>query len=126
MRRARGHAGHHRDGIGVTGAAERSPERHTRLAAASAGRRVRLADREGAPEATCIVAAMSRDDPFVRLPDHIELSLAEASELLEVLDIAATTARTDEERLAVREAVRMITARLWPELGDLLDGDDEA
>ena len=69
---------------------------------------------------------MSRDDPFVRLPDHIELSLAEASELLEVLDIAATTARTDEERLAVREAVRMITARLWPELGDLLDGDDEA
>ena len=69
---------------------------------------------------------MSRDDPFVRLPDHIELSPAEASELLEVLDIAATTARTDEERLAVREAVRMITARLWPELGDLLDGDDEA
>ena len=69
---------------------------------------------------------MSRDDPFVRLPDHIELSLAEASELLEVLDIAATTARTDEERLAVRETVRMITARLWPELGDLLDGDDEA
>ena len=62
----------------------------------------------------------------MRLPDHIELSLAEASELLEVLDIAATTARTDEERLAVREAVRMITARLWPELGDLLDGDDEA
>ena len=69
---------------------------------------------------------MSRDDPFVRLPDHIELSLAEASELLEVLDIAATTARTDEERLAVRKAVRMITTRLWPELGDLLDGDDEA
>ena len=69
---------------------------------------------------------MSRDDPFVRLPDRIELSLVEASELLEVLDIAVTTARTDAERLAVHEAVRMITARLWPELGDLLDGDDEA
>ncbi len=42
------------------------------------------------------------------------------------LDIAAATARTDDERTAVRGAARMITAKLWPELGDLLDGDDEA
>jgi len=62
----------------------------------------------------------------VRLPDRIEVTAAEAGELLEVLDIAAATARTDEERIAVREAVRMITAKLWPELGDLLDGDEEA
>ena len=62
----------------------------------------------------------------MRLPDRIEVTAAEAGELLEVLDIAAATARTDEERFAVREAVRMITAKLWPELGDLLDGDEEA
>jgi hypothetical protein len=54
------------------------------------------------------------------------LSLAEAGELLEVLDIAALLARTDAERAAVSEAAHMITAKLWPELGDLLDGDDEA
>ncbi len=60
------------------------------------------------------------------LPDHIEVSLAEAGELLEVLDIAAAAARTDAERAAVKGASRMITVKLWPELGDLLDGDDEA
>jgi hypothetical protein len=74
----------------------------------------------------CSFGGVSSDDPFVRLPDHIELTPAEAGQLLEVLDIASVVARSDEERLAVRTAVRMITAKLWPELGDLLDGDDEA
>ena len=69
---------------------------------------------------------MSRDDPFVRLPDHIELTPAEAGQLLEVLDVAAANVRTDDESSAVRDAVRMITENLWPELGELLDGDDEA
>jgi len=69
---------------------------------------------------------VSAEDPYVRLPDHVELSLAEAGELLEVLDMAATMARTDAERSAVRDAAHMITAKLWPDLGDLLDGDDEA
>lgn len=73
-----------------------------------------------------MVADVSWDDPFVRLPDRIELTAEEAGHLLEVLDLAAATARTDEEHLAVAEAVRMITSKLWPELGDLLDGDDEA
>ena len=69
---------------------------------------------------------MSRDDPFVRLPDHIELTPTEAGQLLEVLDVAAANVRTDDESSAVRDAVRMITENLWPELGELLDGDDEA
>jgi len=69
---------------------------------------------------------VSSDDPYVRLPGHIELSLAEAGELLEVLDIAAATARTEDERAAIRDAGRMITLKLWPDLGDLLEGDDEA
>ena len=69
---------------------------------------------------------MSWDDPFARLPEHIELTTTEAGQLLEVLDIAAATARTDRERSAVNAAARMITSKLWPELGDLLGGDDEA
>lgn len=69
---------------------------------------------------------MSSDEPYVRLPDRIELTLAEAGELLEVLDVAVATARTDGERNAAREAAEMITVKLWPELGDLLEDDDEA
>jgi hypothetical protein len=69
---------------------------------------------------------VSADDPYVRLPDHIELSLAEAGELLEVLDIADATALTEDQRAAVRHAARMITLKLWPDVGDVLDGDDEA
>lgn len=53
--------------------------------------------------------AVSSGDPYVQLPDHIELSLGEAGELLEVLDIAATVARTDAERAAVNDASHMIT-----------------
>lgn len=68
---------------------------------------------------------MSSDEPYVRLPEHIEVTLAEAGQLLEVLDVAVATARTDDERSAAVDAAEMITAKLWPELGDLLD-DDEA
>ena len=45
----------------------------------------------------------------MRLPDHIELSLAEAGELLEVLDIAGAAAASDAERSAVSHASHMIT-----------------
>lgn len=77
---------------------------------------------------TSLVASgiVSSEEPYVRLPDRIELTLAEAGELLEVLDVAVATARTDGERTAAREAAEMITAKLWPELGDHLDDDDEA
>lgn len=69
---------------------------------------------------------MSSDEPHVRLPDRVELTLAEAGELLEVLDVAVTTARTDGERNAAREVAVVITAKLWPELGGLFDDGDEA
>lgn len=69
---------------------------------------------------------MSSDEPYVRLPDRIDLTLAEAGGLLEVLDVAVVTARTDGERSAAREAAEMITPKLWPELGDLFDDGDEA
>jgi hypothetical protein len=63
-------------------------------------------------------------DPLVELPDHIELSLQEVTAVLEVLDQAEATARTEAERLAAREAIQLITAKLWPDLGDLLDSDE--
>ncbi|HAS09816.1 MAG TPA: hypothetical protein DCS55_04745 [Acidimicrobiaceae bacterium] len=69
---------------------------------------------------------MSSGEPYVRLPDRIDLTLAEAGEVLEVLDLAVETAISDSERTAAREAAEMITAKLWPELGDLFEDDDEA
>lgn len=72
------------------------------------------------------VRLLSAGDPYVRLPERVELTLAEAASCWRVLDVAVVTARTDDERAAARDAAEMITAKLWPELGDLLDGDDEA
>jgi hypothetical protein len=69
---------------------------------------------------------VSSDDPYVRLREHIELSLAEAGELLEVLDVAVVAARTETERTAARQAANMITEKLWPGFDDLLDGEVEA
>jgi hypothetical protein len=68
---------------------------------------------------------VSSDEPYVRLPERIELTLAEAGELLEVLDVAVATARSDDERRAARVAVEMLTRRLWPDLGDLFEDDAE-
>jgi len=63
---------------------------------------------------------VSSEEPFA-LPDRIELTLAEAGELLEVLDIAVATARTGAERTAARAAGEMITTKVWPEIDDLLE-----
>jgi hypothetical protein len=68
---------------------------------------------------------MSDREPFARLPEQIQLSLDEVTAMLEVLDIAEDAARTDAERAAAREAIRLITSKLWPELGDLLYPDEE-
>jgi hypothetical protein len=65
---------------------------------------------------------VSSDDPYVRLPERIELSLAEAGEL----DVAVVAARTETERTAARQAANMITEKLWPGSDDLLDGEGEA
>jgi hypothetical protein len=68
---------------------------------------------------------MSDREPFARLPEQIQLSLDEVTAVLEVLDIAEDAARTDAERTAAREAILVITSKLWPELGDPLDPDEE-
>jgi hypothetical protein len=68
---------------------------------------------------------VSSDEPYVRLPDRIALTLAEAGELFEVLDVAVATATSDEERRSARLAAEMVTRKLWPDLGDLFQDDDE-
>lgn len=77
------------------------------------------------PNPAYTVIDVPGDVPFVELPDRIEFSLDEVSSVLEVLDIAEAAARTDDERAAAREAIRIVTSKLWPELGDLLDRDDD-
>lgn len=84
------------------------------------------ASTKGVDSSPVASATVSSEEPYVRLPDRIELTLAETGELLEVLDVAVATARTHGERTAAREAAEMITAKLWPELGDLLEDDGEA
>ena len=66
---------------------------------------------------------MSGDLPFVRLPDSVTLTRDEISVVLFALDLTETADLEEPERAAVRGAIRLITAKLWPELGGLL-GDE--
>ena len=65
------------------------------------------------------------DEPLFQLPDHIRLDLAEAGDVLGALDEAVELAEpgTEVHREMLR-VTRLITRKLWPELGDLLDDDD--
>jgi hypothetical protein len=65
------------------------------------------------------------EPPFTQLPDHISLSLDEVAIVLAVLDSAQLTAETKTERENARRAIRIITTKLWPELGRLLEDDEE-
>ncbi|HKY16281.1 MAG TPA: hypothetical protein VJM33_15245 [Microthrixaceae bacterium] len=66
---------------------------------------------------------MADDRPLVRLPDEVVLSRDEVATVLAALDVSEGFAIATDEPL-VRGAIRLLTAKLWPELGDLL-GDDE-
>lgn len=63
---------------------------------------------------------MTGDLPFARLPDAVTLTRDEISVVLFALDLTETADLGEAERAAVRRAIRLITAKLWPELGDLL------
>jgi len=66
---------------------------------------------------------VSDDRPLVRLPDEVVLSRDEVATVLAALDVSEGLAARSDEPL-VRSAIRLLTAKLWSELGDLL-GDDE-
>lgn len=58
-------------------------------------------------------------DVFAHLPERIELDLGEVAILLAALDRGVEIAAGDDARL-FDDGVEMLTAKLWPELGDLL------
>ena len=65
-------------------------------------------------------------EPQARLPDEITLSRAEVATVLFALDVAVEDAEPESAvHQRLRAAQKLITAKLWPELGDLLDEPDE-
>jgi hypothetical protein len=68
---------------------------------------------------------MSGQEPFARLPSRITLDLSEVAVVLGALDRAADLADAEGvDSRAILKATRLLTAKLWPEFGDLLDDDD--
>jgi hypothetical protein len=64
--------------------------------------------------------------PEVELPDSIELTLQEARDLLGALDRAAELGQPGSPyHRTIRAGVRLLTRKLWPDLGRLLDEDEE-
>lgn len=70
---------------------------------------------------------MPRDGrpPIADLPDEITLTRDEAAVVLFALDVVDSAVSEPEEAEKVRRAVRLLTHKLWPELGDLLDEGEE-
>ena len=71
------------------------------------------------------VSDMPGDIPFAQLPDQVTLTRDEISVVLFALDVTESTELGEPDRAAVRRAIRLITRKLWPELGDLLDDEGE-
>jgi hypothetical protein len=59
--------------------------------------------------------------PFVDLPDEIVLTRDEVAVVLLGLDTLDETELDSTARHQVDRAIRLLTTKLWPELGDLLD-----
>ncbi len=72
-----------------------------------------------------LVLLRSVVEPFAHLPDEITLSRDEVERLLEALDLgmAASDQRTGHW-IAQRSAQTMLIAKLWPDLGVLLEDSD--
>lgn len=68
---------------------------------------------------------VSDDRPFAELPDEISLTRDELAVILFALDVVEEADVDPAEAAKVRRAIRLLTAKLWPELGDLLGDDDQ-
>ncbi len=65
------------------------------------------------------------DRDGVRLPASISLDLTEVRTVLEALDDAeALTQPGTDLQVNIRTAIVLITRKVWPDLGDLLDEDE--
>ena len=67
---------------------------------------------------------MAGELPFARLPDEITLSRSELAVVLAGLDVVEGAAVDAGDAVKVRRAIRLLTVKVWPELGDLLDDED--
>lgn len=65
------------------------------------------------------------DRPIADHPDEITLTRDEAAVALSALDVVDSAVSGPEEAEKVRPAVRLLTRKPWPELGDLLDDEGE-
>ncbi len=63
--------------------------------------------------------------PFADLPGEVTLTRDELAVVLFALDVVEEADVDQEEAAKVRRAIRLLTAKLWPELGDLLGDDHE-
>lgn len=69
---------------------------------------------------------MDTPPPFVELPDEVCFTLDELADLLFTVDVAVEKmVHGSREHRAARRSQRLITSRLWPELGDLLNDEDD-
>ena len=68
---------------------------------------------------------MSVEPPFAHLPDEITLTRDDIAVVLFALDVIEDADVDPADAAKVRRAIRLLTDKLWPELGDLLDDDEE-
>jgi hypothetical protein len=69
---------------------------------------------------------MPAEPPIAELPYEVTFTLDQAATLLFVADIAVErTAEGSADHAVARRAQRLITSQLWPDLGELLDDEDE-
>lgn len=66
------------------------------------------------------------DEPLARLPEEITLTRDEAAVVLFGLDVVESADLDADQAAKVTRAVHLLTAKLWPELGDLLNDDGGA
>lgn len=81
--------------------------------------------------ATAVAGAMGCDDdgmkpgpPLAHLPEAVTFTLDEVADILFAVDLAVGRTRPGgAEHATSRRVQRLITTRLWPDLGALLDDD---
>ena len=70
-----------------------------------------------------LTSALVTDQPFAELPADISLTREEVGIVLFALDVLEQADVDPVGAERVRRAVRLLTAKLWPELGDILDDE---
>jgi len=68
---------------------------------------------------------MQSEPPFAHLRREVTFTLREIADILAAVDVAVEASEPGSPtHVAARHAQRLITTKLWPELGDILDPGD--